>query len=139
MNRACLLPLLAAVLPLAGCKSGTAGRVVAVAVTPSGVDIVIATSQQMTATVTGTFNTAVTWSVAGGSANGHITTSGVYTAPATVPAPAQVTVTATSHKDPTKSGSATLTITTTAGPSNITVAVSPAVVTLANFGTQQFT
>ena len=139
MNRACLLPFLAAVMTVAGCKSGTAGQVVAVAVTPTGVDIVVATTQQMTATVTGTFNTAVTWSVAGGSANGTITASGVYTAPTTVPAPAQVTVTATSHKDPTKSGSATLTITTTAGPPNITVAVSPGAVSVANYGRQQFT
>jgi len=139
MNRACLVPLLAAVMVLAGCKNGTAGQVVAVAVTPTGVNIVVATTQQMTATVTGTFNTAVTWSIAGGSANGTITASGVYTAPATVPAPAQVTVTATSHKDPTKSGSATLTITTAAGPPHITVAVSPGAVSVANYGTQQFT
>ena len=139
MNRACLLTLLAALMTLAGCKNGTAGQVVAVAVTPTGVDIVVATSQQMTATVTGTFNTAVTWSVAGGSANGTITAGGLYMAPATVPAPSQVTVTATSQKDTTKSGSATLTITTTAGPPNITVAVSPGAASVANYGTQQFT
>jgi hypothetical protein len=93
----------------------------------------------MTATVMQTFNTGVTWSLVGGSANGAISGTGLYTAPAAVPAPAQVTVTATSQKDPTKSGSATLTITTAAGPSNITVVVSPAEVTLANFATQQFT
>jgi hypothetical protein len=139
MKRALSLLSLAAVVTLAGCKSGTAGQVVAVAVTPTGVDIVVATSQQMTATVTGTFNTAVTWSVAGGSANGTISSTGLYSAPATVPAPAQVTVTATSQKDTTKSGSATLTITTTSGPSNVTVTVSPAAVSLANYGTQQFT
>jgi hypothetical protein len=50
-----------------------------------------------------------------------------------------VTITATSQKDTSKSGTATVTITTTAGPANITVVVSPATVSLANFATQQFT
>src|ERR1700730_18318255 len=127
MRRVCALPIVAVLVMLAGCKSGTAGRVISVSVAPSGVNLVVGTTQQMTATVLQTFNTAVNWSVAGGSANGTISSTGLYTAPATVPA--QVTVTATSQKDPTKSGSATLTITTAAGPSNITVAVSPAVVT----------
>jgi hypothetical protein len=139
MKRAYLLLSLATVVILAGCKSGTAGRVVSVSVFPTGVDTVVGTTQQMTATVLQTFNTAVTWSVAGGSANGTISSTGLYTAPATVPAPAQVTITAISQRDPTKSGSATLTITTAAGPSNITVAVSPAAASISNYGTQQFT
>jgi Bacterial Ig-like domain (group 2) len=139
MKRANSLLLLAVVSLLAGCKSGTAGRVISVSVSPTNVDVVVGTTQQMTATVMQTFNTAVTWSVVGGSANGTISSTGLYTAPATVPAPAQVTITATSQKDTTKSGSATLTITTTAGPSNITVMVSPAVASVANFATQQFT
>jgi hypothetical protein len=137
MKRTCLLLPLAVVLILAGCKSGTAGQVVSVSVTPTGVDVVVGTTQQMTATVLDTFNTAVTWSLAGGN-SGTISSTGLYTAPATVPTPAQITVTAVSKKDPTKSGSATLTITTAAGPPNITVAVSPATASVANFGTQQF-
>ena len=139
MKRTLSLLSLAAVVILAGCKSGTAGRVVSVSVTPTGVNIVVGKTQQITATVTETSNTAVTWTVVGGSANGTISSTGLYTAPATVPAPAQVTVMATSQKDTTKSGSATLTITTTSGPSNVTVTVSPAAVSLANYGTQQFT
>jgi hypothetical protein len=139
MKRANSLLLLAVVSLLAGCKSGTAGKLVSVSVSPTGVNIVVGTAQQMTATVTDTFNTAVTWTVAGGSANGTISSTGLYTAPATVPAPAQVTITAISQKDTTKSGSATLTITTTAGPSNITVTVSPTVASLGNFATEQFT
>jgi hypothetical protein len=130
---------LAAVLLLAGCKSGTAGKVVSVSVSPTDVNVVVGTTQQMTATVTQTFNTAVTWSIAGGAANGTISSTGLYTAPATVPAPSQVTITATSQKDTSKSGTAILTITTTAGPPNITVIVSPAAASLANFATQQFT
>ena len=139
MKRACSLLSLAVVLILAGCKNGTAGRVISVSVSPSGVNVVVGTMQQMTATVTESFNTAVTWSVVGGSANGTISSSGLYTAPATVPTPAQVTIIATSQRDPTKSGLATVTITTTAGPTNITVAVSPLVASVANYGTQQFT
>jgi hypothetical protein len=139
MRRANSLLLLAVVSIVAGCKSGTAGKVVSVSVSPTGVDIVVGTTQQMTATITDTFNTAVTWTVVGGSANGTISSTGLYTAPATVPAPAQVTITAISQKDTSKSGSATLTITTAAGPSNITVTVSPAVVSIGNFATQQFT
>src|ERR1700730_12215796 len=139
MKRAYSLLSLAAVLVLAGCKIGTACKVVSVSVSPTNVNVVVGTTQQMTATVAQTFNTAVTWSIAGGSAKGTISSTGLYTAPATVPAPAQVTITATSQKDPSKSGTATLTITTTAGPPNITVTVSPAIASLANFATQQFT
>jgi hypothetical protein len=138
MKRAHSLLPLAVLVVLAGCKSGTAGRVISVSVSPTGVNIVVGTTQQMTATVMETFNTAVTWSVAGGSASGTISSTGLYTAPATVPTPAQVTITAISQRDPTKSGTATLTITTVAGPSNTTVAVSPATASVANYGTQQF-
>jgi hypothetical protein len=139
MKRTCLLLSLAAVLILAGCKSGTAGRVVSVSVSPNGLNVVVGTTLQMTATVMETSNTAVTWTVVGGSANGTISGSGLYTAPATVPAPAQVTIMAISQRDPTKSGSATVTVTTTAGPSNITVVVAPAAASIVNYGTQQFT
>jgi hypothetical protein len=138
MKRTVLLLSLTVVTIVAGCKSGTAGQVVSVSVSPTGINLVVGTTQQMTATVMDTFNTAVTWSVTGGSASGTISNTGLYTAPATVPTPAQVTITAVSQKVPTKSGTATLTITTTAGPSNITVAVSPAMVSVANYGTQQF-
>ena len=71
---------------------------------------------QCTATVagTGSYNSAVTWSVnnmAGGNATlGTISASGLYTAPGVVPSPAQVTVTATSQADPTKSASAIISI-----------------------------
>ena len=51
---------------VAGCKTGTAGKVVSVSVNPTGVNIVIGNSQQFNATVLDTFNTAVTWAVAGG-------------------------------------------------------------------------
>ena len=63
----------------------------------------------------------------------------MYTAPAAQPTPAQVTIIATSVKDTTKSGTATVTITKTSQPSNVTVQVSPATVSIANYTTQLFT
>ena len=124
---------------LAGCKTGTAGKVVSVSVDPTGVNIVIGNTQQFNATVQDTFNTAVTWTVSGGSANGTISSTGLYTAPTTVPTPAQVVIIATSLKDSTKTGTATVTITKTSQPSNVTVSVSPATVSIANYSTQLFT
>src|ERR1700747_3270769 len=58
---------------------------VSVSVSPSTASVGVGQTQQFTATVTGTTNAAVTWSVAGGAANGTITASGLYTAPSSVP------------------------------------------------------
>jgi hypothetical protein len=73
----------------------------------------------LTATVTNTTNTSVTWSVngvAGGSASsGTITTSGVYTAPGDLPSSPIAQVTATSQADSTKSATAQLAITSDIG------------------------
>jgi hypothetical protein len=61
---------------------------------------------QFTATVTGTGNTAVTWSLTTPN-GGTIDANGLYTAPTVGPdLPASVTVTAFSQADPTKSASA---------------------------------
>jgi len=106
---------------LAGCASTSHNTPVAVAVSPTAASVVVTKTQQFTATVTGTSNTAVTWSVVGGAANGTISNAGLYTAPATVPNPPQVTVTATSQKDSTKTGSATVTVTTEAVASTLSV------------------
>jgi hypothetical protein len=71
-------------------------------------------AQQFNASVTGTSNTSVAWSVAGvgcsGVACGTINSSGLYTAPAVVPSPATVTVKGTSTADLTKSDAVNLTI-----------------------------
>src|SRR5215813_2577010 len=87
---------------------------VGVSVTPVAAQVVIGKTQKFTATVTGISNTGVTWSLKGsgcsGATCGSITTSGLYTAPASVPNPAQVTVTATSNADTSKSASAIVTI-----------------------------
>lgn len=71
-------------------------------------------TQQFNASVSGTSNTSVTWSVnsvAGGDAAvGLITSTGLYTAPAALPSPNVVTVTATSAADASRSDSASVTV-----------------------------
>jgi hypothetical protein len=111
---------------------------ISVAVAPLSASVGVGKTQQFTATITGTSNTAVTWSVGGGAANGSITNSGLYTAPSTVPNPPQVMVTATSQADATKSLSATVTVIATTSASG-SVSISPSAASVPNFGTQQFT
>ena len=88
--------------------------VVAVTVTPNSTSVGTGATQQLNASVSGTSNTAVTWSLQGagcsGSACGTVNSSGLYTAPSAVPSPATVTVTATSTADPSKTGSASIVI-----------------------------
>jgi hypothetical protein len=100
-------------VPLSG--SATGGVSVAVTISPSSASVQTSGTQQFTATVSGTSNTAVTWmvnNVAGGnSTGGTISASGLYTAPPAVPSPATVTVTAQSQADTTKSAGAAVTLT----------------------------
>jgi hypothetical protein len=78
--------------------------------------------QRFAATVNATSSQAVTWTVQGGSGNGTIDASGLYTAPAAVPNPATVTITAISSAA-TAPGSAYVTVApaTPLGPSQIAV------------------
>ncbi len=62
-------------------------------------------SQQFTATVTGTSNTAVTWTASGGT----VTSAGLFTAPA---AAGSYTITATSMADSAAKGSVTVSVVT---------------------------
>ncbi|MDB6162051.1 MAG: peptidase and in kexin sedolisin [Gammaproteobacteria bacterium] len=91
---------------------------ITVSITPTTASVQIGMTQTFTAAVMGSSNTTVNWSVngvAGGNATlGMISTSGVYTAPMTVPTPAIVTVTAVSAADSTKSASASTTVVTPA-------------------------
>jgi hypothetical protein len=111
---------------------------VAVSISPTGAQVVAGKTQQFTATVINTTNTAVTWSLRGagcsGSACGTISPSGLYTAPGTVPDPAQVTVTVTSLADSTKSASATVTILPP-----VVLSISPTTAQVVAGQTQQFT
>jgi hypothetical protein len=84
-----------------------------------------------TATVTGTTNTAVTWSVVEGTTGGSVTTGGVYTAPSSA---GTYHVRATSSASATSVATATVTVTERI----VSVAVSPTTASLTSGGTQQF-
>src|SRR5438105_619695 len=110
------------VLEIIGCAGVlTTKTTISVSVTASPTSATVAPggTQQFTAMVQNTSNTAVTWQVngmTGGNATvGTISSSGLYTAPGVVPNPATVTVTAVSQADATKSASAQVTITPATG------------------------
>lgn len=106
---------------------------VTVTVGPASVSVNAGRTQQFSASITGSTNTAVAWSVngvAGGNAAlGTISASGLYTAPAAVPTPATVSVQATSAANPSSVGTAAVTILAPAPTVNVTV--SPASATVA--------
>ncbi len=100
---------------------------VSVSISPTSANVQVGRSQQFTATVSGTTNTAVNWLVGGilggNSSVGTISSTGLYTAPSSVPAN-PVTVTAQSAFASTSSANATVTITPasaqlTANPSSL--------------------
>jgi serine protease len=96
---------------------------VLLAVCPASASVPVGTgSQTFTATVVNTANTAVTWevnNVVGGNATwGTISTTGVYTAPATVPPGTIVLVQAVSAADQTVMDSTDLTVTSPTGSSS---------------------
>jgi len=113
-----LLPLTLVLVPiLSGCGGDgafSAGTnppnppnpppVVTVAISEHNVELGVGESHQFTATVTGTSNTAVTWSLFGctGDACGSINSTGYYTAPSHIAARATVYVIATAKADSTK-------------------------------------
>ena len=82
---------------------GSPSSSVAIAVSPTTANLTSGGAQQFSATVTGSTNTAVTWTASAGS----ISSSGLFTAPI-VSTNATVTVTATSVADSTKSASASV-------------------------------
>jgi PKD repeat protein len=105
---------------------------ISVSVSPTSVTTSSGGTQQFTATVAHTSNQAVTWSTT----EGTISDTGLFTAPV-VSTTTTVTVTATSVASTSKSASATVTVQPAASPV-ISVAVSPAVASVASRGTQQF-
>ena len=123
-----MLALLAA---LPGCAGGGAGSgtipppppAVTITLTPPTASVLLGKTLQLTASVSGTTNTAVTWAVngvsAGSDALGVISGGGLYTAPAELPSPALIQITATSIAAPSASASAPVTV-----ASDIIVAVS---------------
>jgi hypothetical protein len=107
---------------------------VAVAISPYKSYVQVGHTQQFSAAVTGNSNTAVTWSVQGGSANGTIDANGLYTAPSTA---GLFTVVATSVADSSKSDSGTVKV--TVNPPLALVGVSPKSAGVMVNGTVQFT
>jgi len=105
----------------------SAAPVVAVSITPGSASLITGGTQQFTASVSGSSNTAVTWSATGGSI-----TAGLYTAPS---AAGIYTVKATSVADSTKSASANVTV--SAAPV-VAVTISPVSASMLSSGTQQF-
>src|SRR6478672_3134225 len=114
--------------------SVTVAGPVSVGISPTSASLAIGGTQQFTATVTNSSNKGVTWSVdglnGGSSSTGTISSSGLYTAPAT---PGTHTVTATSQADSTKSANATVNVSTTlsidfGGRSNSTVPIAPGMI-----------
>jgi hypothetical protein len=92
-------------------KFGTATLTVgpvAVSVTPATATLAVGKTGQFTATVKGTTNTAVTWSLS--PQIGTISSTGLYTAPPSISAATTITIKATSVADPTKSATAKLTV-----------------------------
>jgi RHS repeat-associated protein len=103
---------------------------VAVSLTPTtSIDYANGTIQ-LSATVSNTSNTGVTWTLSG---PGNISSSGLYTAPASVATQQNVTITATSQANPSASSSVTITL-----YPPITVSVNPATASVYSNGTQQF-
>jgi uncharacterized protein (DUF1800 family) len=109
--------LLSGCAGLTGAKSGSSTQPsgeITVAVAPGSAAVRVAETQAFTATVAGTTNTNVTWSVngvAGGSpALGTIDSTGKYSAPSVLPTPNTITVTATSAADTTKQGVGAVTL-----------------------------
>lgn len=112
-------------------------QTISVAVTPTSVNLIAGATQQFTARVTGSTNTAVTWlltsSGCSGAGCGTITSTGLYTAPTPVPSSIAVSVVATAAADTTKSSAAT------ANLIPVSVSISPATGSVYQRDMMQFT
>src|SRR4051794_25638504 len=109
--------------------SGATLSSVSVSISPSTASIQPAQQFQFTSAVSGTTNTAATWTASGGT----VTSTGMYTAPSTA---GTYTVTATSAADATKSATATVTV---SQPVQVSISVSPTSTSLQSGQQSQFT
>src|SRR5229473_2529856 len=144
MIKNCLFAVALLSLALAGgCAKGGNGAGNGITVTVSDGNLAalyVTQSVQFKAAVTGTTNTAVTWSLSGTACTGTPNpcgaidpSTGVYQAPATAPNPAAVTFTATSQADSTATGSLGVKVV------QVKVVVTPTPVTVGAGLVQQFT
>jgi hypothetical protein len=110
---------------------------IVVSVSPTTAQLTTGQQAQFKATVTGSNNTSVTWSISGtgcsGTACGTISAAGLYTAPGQVPNPPNITVRATAQADPSKYATATVTVN-----APVKVTVSPHTAQVAINAQQQF-
>ncbi len=83
---------------------------ISISITPSTATLSAGQTQQFTATVSNTSNTAVTWSVSPAGV-GSISASGLYTAPASVPMQETLTIMAASQANSQATATATVTLT----------------------------
>jgi hypothetical protein len=145
--------VLLGLLPMAGCIASAPGgggggqkKPILVSVSPSPQSVAVGAKQQFTQTLTNTTNQNVTWSLmlspnsnSPATDLGKIDSTGMYTAPPTVPACAagvspceiQVEVVATSQADSTASGQALANV-------HITISVSPTADTIGQGANLQF-
>ncbi|MEB2310351.1 MAG: sialidase family protein [Sorangiineae bacterium] len=93
------------------CSAPASKRTVTVTVSPVSTDVLTCSQTSFTATVTGSDDATVTWSLAPPGV-GSLDAAGTYTAPLATPAPNGVTVTATSAAEPSAQGSAAVTLAT---------------------------
>jgi len=102
-------------VPLTG-SGTTSTAAVGIQISPTSATVALGKSAQFSAVVSGTTNTAVNWYVngfSGGSAIlGTISSTGLYTAPSTMPTNSGITVTAQSRADTSKTSTAAVTLTT---------------------------
>ncbi|MCX6611832.1 MAG: DUF1800 family protein, partial [Acidobacteria bacterium] len=123
--------VLLAVNPAPGSTTSPAIRVpiqvssISVSVSPQSASVAVNASQAFTA------NLPVTWSASVGS----ISSTGIYTAPASLPNPPTALIRATSTADPSVSATAAVTLT----QPSVTVKLTPANIQLTLGGKQQFT
>jgi uncharacterized protein (DUF1800 family) len=106
--------------------TGASTSAIAVSISPTSATTPVGANLVFRATVTGTTNQAVTWTLNGkgfGSPTiGYTNTVGGYSPPGAVPNPNVLTITATSVADPTKTASGTITV---VNPKPVLTAVSP--------------
>src|SRR5262249_49274633 len=102
--------------------------------TPITASLAASQTSQFTATVSGSSNTAVIWSL--NPAVGTVSSAGLYTAPPSITSAATVTVKATSAADPTKSASAAVTL---LSPTTVSVSLTPNIASMKPSQTQQLT
>ena len=84
-------------------------RAVGISMSPSSANLYSSQTQQLNATVSGSSNTSVTWSITPAGA-GSVSANGLYTTPTAIPTQQTITVTAASVADSTKSASASITL-----------------------------